>query len=616
MPLIIPDDIDHYTTAGEEIFCRFLRTVAKPDDRYIVWYSPDINDTEPDFILYNPEVGLIVFEVKDWTIDQIREVNPKTFKVNFGFKEESRTNPHEQARVYVHNLMECLRSDGRLVNKDGFAQGKPKIPISHGVVFPNINSYEYKERFTHDGIIPLAKILFFDDLDPHSELCDPSGKPFLDAIRERFEPKFPCHISHHELNLLRQLLYPTIRVNTIERGPQDELKNHEYNVKLLDHHQETIARRFDGGHRLISGPSGCGKTLVLVHQAGFLKKYNPAVKRILFLCYNVTLVNYIRRLLAAQGLPLGPEGVEVLHFFELCERLTGDKVLHEKQDRDYYNIIIEDALAKELPESHCYDAILVDEGQDFSNEMLQVVMKFLNRKTNFLTIALDEGQDLYGQKRVWSNVGIHIKGRKRQLNVIYRNTKEIAEFANRFRYGSTDPGEGTNQQHALFADPRISNGPCPVLKQFSDIVKVIASVAKEIKLLVDTGIFPLSEIAVMYTMKKSGKDGGQSIPELLTTALDRCGILNKWLSEDYRAKRSYDITANSVTITTIHSAKGLDFACVFLVGLDALEPDGRWAQEQIDSLAYVGITRARYQLEIPYVTKSALIERLLSVAKS
>ena len=164
MPLIIPDDIEHYTTAGEEIFCRFLRTVAKPDDRYIVWYSPDINDSEPDFILYNPDVGLIVFEVKDWTIDQIREVNPKTFKVNFGFREESRTNPHEQARGYVHNLMECLRSDGRLVNKDGFAQGKPKIPISHGVVFPNINSYEYKERFTHDGIIPLSKILFFDDL--------------------------------------------------------------------------------------------------------------------------------------------------------------------------------------------------------------------------------------------------------------------------------------------------------------------------------------------------------------------------------------------------------------------------------------------------------------------
>jgi hypothetical protein len=274
--------------------------LGKPDDRYIIWYAPDISGSEPDFILYCPDVGLIVFEVKDWSIEQICEVSPKTFRIRSGFKEESRTNPHEQARVYVHNLLECIRSDGRLVNKDGFAQGKPKIPISHGVVFPNINSYEYKERFSHDGIIPVSKILFWDDLDPHSELCDPSGRAFHDAIRERFEPRFPCHISSHELGHLRQLLYPTIRVNTIERGPQDELKNHDYNVKLLDHHQEAIARRFNGGHRLIAGPSGCGKTLVLVHQAVFLLKYNPAVKRILLLCYNVTLVNYLRRLLAAQ----------------------------------------------------------------------------------------------------------------------------------------------------------------------------------------------------------------------------------------------------------------------------------------------------------------------------
>jgi hypothetical protein len=612
MAIVIPDDIEHFTTTGEEVFCRFLRTVAKPDNQYIVWYSPDITDSEPDFVLYNPDVGLIVFEVKDWTIDQIREANPKKFKLLMGSKEVSKTNPLEQARGYVFDILGIIEKDGRLVNRDGFAQGKPKIPISHGVVFPNINSHEYKERFTHDGIIPLSKIFFYDDLDQHSELCDPSGIPFLDAIRERFEPKFPCHISSSELNHLRQLLYPTIRVNTIERGPQDDLKNHEFNVKLLDHHQETIARRFDGGHRLVSGPSGCGKTLVLAHQAVILKKYNPSVKRILFLCYNVTLVNYIRRLLTVQGATLGPEGVEVLHFFELCERMAGEKVLHEKQDMDYYNIVIEDALSRELPDSMHFDAILVDEGQDFSNPMMQVVMKCLNRKTNFLTIALDEGQDLYCQKRSWSSVGVHIKGRKRQLNVIYRNTRQIAEFANRFRYGTAEPGQGANPQHALFQDPRISIGPCPLLKQFPDMEKIIDHISQEIKSLADAGTFPLSEIAVMYTMKKPAKESTVTIPEMIAAALDRRGILNKWLSEDYRAKRSHDITANSVTITTIHSAKGLDFACVFLIGLDLMEPGERWAQEQIDSLAYVGITRARYRLEIPYMKRSALIERLLS----
>ena len=613
MPLIIPDDIEHYTTPGEELFCRFLRLVAKPDDCYIVWYSPDINDSEPDFVLYNPEIGLIVFEVKDWTIDQILNVTPKKFKLLMGSKELMKTNPYEQARGYVHNLLNCIARDGRLVSRDSATFGNPKIPISYGVVFPNIHSYEYKERISQEGIIPIAKIIFCDDLDPHSELCDPSGKAFLAAIRERFEPKFPCHISSHELELLRQLLFPTIRVNEIERGPQDELKNHEHNIKLLDHHQEIIARRFDGGHRLVSGPSGCGKTLVLVHQAAILKKYNPAVKRILFLCYNVTLVNYIRGLLAAKGVAFGVEGVEVLHFYELCEKINGEKVLHEKQDMDYYDIIMEDALSKVVSDSQRYDAILIDEGQDFSDRMLQVVMKCLNPKTNFLTIALDEGQDIYGQKRTWSSVGINIRGRKRQLNVIYRNTKEIAEFANRFRYGSATPGKEANTQNSLFPDPRISNGPTPVLKKLADLTRVIDYVAQEIRSLLDTGAFPLCEIAVIYTRTRSALESYLSpIPEMIAAALDRRGILNKWLSEDYRAKRANDITANSVTITTIHSAKGLDFGSVFLIGLDELETGDRWSQEQIDNLAYVGITRARYRLNIPYVAKSGLMEQLLA----
>jgi hypothetical protein len=142
MPLMIPDDIEQFTTSGEEVFCRFLLRAAKPDDSFVVWYSPDIGDREPDFILFCHDVGLIVFEVKDWTIDQIREASPKTFRVMFGSQEKVKTNPLEQARGYVHRLMECIANDGRLVSRESASYGKAKIPISHGVVFPNINSFE------------------------------------------------------------------------------------------------------------------------------------------------------------------------------------------------------------------------------------------------------------------------------------------------------------------------------------------------------------------------------------------------------------------------------------------------------------------------------------------
>jgi superfamily I DNA and RNA helicase len=140
----------------------------------------------------------------------------------------------------------------------------------------------------------------------------------------------------------------------------------------------TIARKFDGGHRLIVGSSGSGKTLVLVHKAAFLKQYNPDIQNILFDCYNVTLVNYIKRLLGEKNVPMGKNGVTVKHFYELCADIIDEKVTYENEDSDYYQIVCQEALSKIDNFNRRYDAILVDEGQDFTQDMFGVVTALLN----------------------------------------------------------------------------------------------------------------------------------------------------------------------------------------------------------------------------------------------
>ena len=85
--------------------------------------------------------------------------------------------------------------------------------------------------------------------------------------------------------------------------------------------------------------------------------------------------------------------------------------------------------------------------------------------------------------------------------------------------------------------------------------------------------------------------------------------IEPWVSENYRSKKTHDITTNSVTISTIHSVKGLDYSAVFLLGLDFLEPHN-WTVEQIERLIYVAITRARYQLFIPYMVENQFIAKL------
>ena len=99
MATMIPNDVDEFQTEGERVFFRFLQSVAKPDSRYVVWYLPDVNGKEPDFLLYGDDVGLVVFEVKDWALNQIWEANPHQFLVAFGERPEPKKNqcPHGAA---------------------------------------------------------------------------------------------------------------------------------------------------------------------------------------------------------------------------------------------------------------------------------------------------------------------------------------------------------------------------------------------------------------------------------------------------------------------------------------------------------------------------------------
>jgi len=379
---------------------------------------------------------------------------------------------------------------------------------------------------------------------------------------------------------------------------------------MLDGNQEDIARKIDSGHRIIYGPSGSGKTLVLIHRAVNLIKYNSGVKRVLFVCYNITLVNYIRRLLSGKGVPIGPNGIDVMHFYELCSRITGDKIEYEKESLEYYNIVVSLALEKAADCGLKYDLILIDEGQDFSNDMLKVVIALLNRKTNHLMIAIDDNQDIYRPQRSWKEAGIDAQGRVQRLTAVYRNTKQISRFAGSFAGLELSRNAKTDNQAKIFDDTFTMEGPDPELIKYEDYQAMSEDIASRIGKLVSENGIPLPEIAVLYTVKKAPGPDNLIIPELLRSSLERRGIISNWVSQDYRAKRSYDITTDSITISTIHSVKGMDFYCVFLIGLDLLEPDDRWSSEQLKNLAYVGMTRARFQLFIPYVSESMPIIKL------
>lgn len=85
---------------------------------------------------------------------------------------------------------------------------------------------------------------------------------------------------------------------------------------------------------------------------------------------------------------------------------------------------------------------------------------------------------------------------------------------------------------------------------------------------------------------------------------------------------SYDPSSSAVTLLTLHSAKGLEFDTVFIVGAEeGLFPHSRALLDESEMeeerrLAYVGVTRARKRLYFIYATERNIYGRFQSNPKS
>jgi superfamily I DNA/RNA helicase len=145
------------------------------------------------------------------------------------------------------------------------------------------------------------------------------------------------------------------------------------------------------------------------------------------------------------------------------------------------------------------------------------------------------------------------------------------------------------------------SGPVPAFMRFDSGRDEAARIAADISELVGQGRSP-ADIAVLARYRRS--------LDLVRTALQSCGITGS------PPKGERDNAAGSqpvVTLTTLHSSKGLEFPVVFVMGLDQLESAEAQRLEEL-RLLYVGMTRATHRLHLTAVGSSKLashVERAL-----
>jgi superfamily I DNA/RNA helicase/mRNA-degrading endonuclease YafQ of YafQ-DinJ toxin-antitoxin module len=241
------------------------------------------------------------------------------------------------------------------------------------------------------------------------------------------------------------------------------------------------------------------------------------------------------------------------------------------------------------PLTEPYKYVIVDESQDLTSIQVRIAQRLMKGKSaadTSIFMVGDYSQTLYSRGFSWKQAGLQIQGKSYSLRRNFRNTHQIAETAsalNAYNEHVKMSGE--------YVDPLFTNrqGPWPVLLQCDITDREIKAIAEKILDLAGDNQFRLSDFAVLCPTVKLCNSVKSKFDQL-----DIPCIL--------RDDEQFDILEDKIKVLTIHSAKGLEFPVVFIIGLHngvlpnpikaVDDEETEIANERERTLLYVAMTRA------------------------
>jgi superfamily I DNA/RNA helicase len=306
----------------------------------------------------------------------------------------------------------------------------------------------------------------------------------------------------------------------------------------------------------ICGCAGSGKTLIAVEKATRLAKLGF---RTLLTCFNKALALDLRLKLGT--LP----NLDIINFHDLCGQLA-EKAGNLPQlvnEEEFYDRLLPEALIPAAEKLGVrYDAIVVDEGQDFQDHWW-IPLQFLLEEPDdgILYIFYDDNQRIYVPKGDFP-----IRTPPFSLTINCRNTQSIHRVVTSF-YKSLDP------PGALGPPGR----PVEILT-FKDRSEMRSHLRQTLAWLLEEGI-PAGEIAVLTMMARQAE------------LFHKDGLTADWPPGP-----------GEVYCATVHAFKGLERATIILAGIESWMLDS-WSH--LDQLLYVGCSRARHHLVVILSENSA-----------
>ena len=368
-------------------------------------------DRKPDFVLLHQEYGLVILECKGYRIDQIEEISGDTWTLQV--MTQRTATPLEQARDQGYHLISFLRRERGLRND----RGKCVVPMTPVVVLPNIEREDWNQRGFNGPSAP--RVITGDELGEVT-------------LRDRLDSVLPqSHLSQNEYHTAKGVLSCGQAISSSSGDPTDNPQTRsEYYEQItkgihgLDKKQQHIGLKTPPGPQQIRGIAGSGKTVLIAMKAARMlsepSEWSDGDPEDIQLALTFStkslyetltgLVERFYRQFSGESFETADATLDIIHgwggaktgngiYYQLSKRMSDVQFKRFSDAQEKYPDADDkqEPVAKEVLEAgevpQLWDAILVDEAQDFGPNFLNMCREALTDE-NRLIWAYDEAQDL------------------------------------------------------------------------------------------------------------------------------------------------------------------------------------------------------------------------------
>lgn len=503
-------------------------------------------DSEADFVIFDPSKGFLALEVKGGGI-RFDATSRTWFSIDRNGTEWEIKDPFQQSRFAKHEILRILKES----HAWGPA-GMPRVTIGHCVLFPD-----------------LLRVEQLVGPDRPSEII--GGQRSLENLSQWIDSVFsfwsrdggsPQPLGSFGMSVVDQTFCHSVTVR-VPLGLQIQRENRRQ-IELTERQCRILRSLRLRPKASIAGGAGTGKTLLALEQA---KTLASSGKLTLLACYNRALSDFLKR---------ECEGIENLHamtFHQLCDwrikataRESGIDLKAEAAisypKGSLFEVQLPFALARSTEVSSLrYDAIVVDEGQDFGDEYwLPIELILTSADDAQLYVFFDPNQAVY---RNASTFPIH--DAPFLLTENCRNTKPIHRAAYRFYSGEE-------------VDPPDIEGAAPLVVTAHGMVKQAQKLRHLVSELLTKEEVVNSQIAVLVLDERKDQ---------YYAALQNAGQPsgNRWSIETLWQP-------GTVLVDSVRRFKGLEAAVIILWGLEGIE------LTRDKELLYVALSRAKSRIYV------------------